>query len=848
MQASMPPNPCRLGGFVRRLGWRGTGEQEQAALRLLLPIACIGFLLVYRPAEGSPHLVRWYIVMTLIPVFLAVSAGFLISTLRNPAPSGVRRVATICLDIGAVSYGFYMTGGLSAPWYGIYLWVTLGNGFRYGESYLYLSGALSLVGFTAAVTHSEYWADKEALAIGLGVTLLVIPAYSALLIRRLNEAKRQADEANRAKTDFLSRMSHEIRTPLNGILGMTELMMLRKLTPKERQYLNVIDASGKALAHQIDDILDLSKIESGKLTLVPATFDLYVLLGQTLSMLSPQAERNQTHLVEDIEPHTPFQLIGDPHRLQQVLINLINNAIKFTRQGTVTLRVTPVSVGVNEARLRFEVEDNGVGIAAEQLKNIFEPFAQAHAGISQVYGGTGLGTTICKSLVELMRGDIGVFSDEGEGATFWFEIPFVVPAGLTSDKDWRTGCRTLYVSGSDDQRVVDWLEETGIPYRQVKSLGEARDLVHKAESVDRIWYAVILDQLPYDNAMHALIHSEHEQDSAQPLYIVIASRQYPPSAYTSKRPLFVVEPDVDTAVLNNALHACYVKHAGESVVHIARAQAQTAAPPRPLNILIGDDNQTNRMVLEHMVSRLGHNAHLCEGGEAVLHALERSDFNVVIIDKNMPDMGGTEVFMAYRLHHGGIAPVPFVMLTADATAEAKLASERAGIKYFLTKPVSIAMLQSTLEKACPSAPQKQGKSSRRPTSPAETPAKLQPPHVDSSVLETMTDFAEHPSQFRCEIIESFRQDAAHDIRQMGNAILTGDWRSFSDYAHALKGSAAYMGMPRLVALCESAQHLPTAQFERQASAIFKEITEEIDASLQALTEEPQPWHHTNGTL
>jgi two-component system sensor histidine kinase RpfC len=262
-------------------------------------------------------------------------------------------------------------------------------------------------------------------------------------------------------------------------------------------------------------------------------------------------------------------------------------------------------------------------------------------------------------------------------------------------------------------------------------------------------------------------------------------------------------------------------------------------------VLIGDDNQTNRMVLQHMVGRLGHVTRLCDGGEAVLSALESDEFDVVIIDKNMPEMGGLEAFTAYRLNHGGTAPVPFVLLTADATEESRSESKRAGIEYFLTKPVSIATLQSTLEKACAAA----GTAVKAPRSVPAAVAPADPPtpetgvqglpHVERQVLDTMIEFAEQPAQFRREIIASFRQDVAEDIRHMSQAILTGNQAGFSDYAHALKGSAAYMGMPRLVVFCESAQHLPPDQFEHQVSAVFREITEEIDAALLELAELPQ---------
>jgi two-component system sensor histidine kinase RpfC len=837
----LPPSNALKSAFLGKCRWKGTAEQEQAALRLVISVTFIGVMFFYRLHGTSPSLNHWFVGMAYITGYLLVSAGFLISTLLYPQRSVTRRVMTIFLDVAFMSYGHYLTGGLGAPWYGVYLWVTLGNGFRYGEKYLYLSGALSLVGFSLAVLYSPYWADKRALAVGLAVTLLVVPAYSAVLIRRLNEAKRQADEANRAKSDFLSRMSHEIRTPLNGILGMTELMLLRELTPKERQYLNVIDASGKALARQIDDILDLSKIESGKLALVRSTFDLHKLINQTLNMLSPQADRNQTQLLEDVDPRTPFLLEGDHHRLQQVLVNLINNAIKFTREGTVILRVQPKAQAEGVVRLRMEVQDNGVGIKEEQINNIFEPFTQAHAGISQTYGGTGLGTAICKHLVGLMDGEIGVVSTEGEGSTFWFEVPLALPAGAP-DKSWRNRCRVLYVNGTDDQRVPAWLFGAGVSARGVDSLDRARQLVCQAGERNQEWDAVILDRLPYDDAMHELIHGANRCGLNEPLFIVIAMHGYPPAAYKPERPIFVLESDVNNATLNNALHACYIKHSGDRVIHIASAQAGNMRPVRTLNVLIGDDNNTNRLVLEHMVNKLGHKALMREGGEAVLHALERDEFDVVIIDKNMPDMSGIEVYTAYRLHHGGAAPTPFVLLTADATEESRRASERAGFRYFLTKPVSIVTLQATLEEICPARggeAQSDPEVVEQEAAPAVEQHK-ETPHIDPTALESMAQCADDPGQFLRDIVTSFRNDVAQDVRNMGSAIFKKNRAAFSDYAHALKGSAAYMGMRRLVQLCEHAQHVSREEFDQRGSALFKEITLEIDAGLEALEEQLLP--------
>ena len=226
----------------------------------------MGYLLMIWPEDNAgTH--DWSTGILIISGFLIYSLLFLASSLAYPQYAIAQRIISICIDIGVFSYGLHVTGPLSAPWFGVYLWVTLGNGFRYGEKYLYLSTFVSLIGFACVAKFTPYWTSHTGLAIGLACTLLLIPAYSALLIRRLNEARQRADDASRAKSDFLSCMSHEIRTPLNGILGMTDLLKLRPLAPQDRECVETIHASGHALARQINEILDLSKIEAGQLTL-----------------------------------------------------------------------------------------------------------------------------------------------------------------------------------------------------------------------------------------------------------------------------------------------------------------------------------------------------------------------------------------------------------------------------------------------------------------------------------------------------------------------------------------------------------------------------------------------------
>ncbi len=729
--------------------WRSEPEQEQGALRILITLCILGYLILNWPSSDEGKDI-WIAGFQVTATFFLYATLLFVSTLIWPSPSVLRRFSSIVCDIGTLSYGLYLTGPMGAPWYGVYLWVTLGNGFRYGERYIYLSGGVSLICFVAVVTSTPYWDSHAELAIGLAITLLVIPAYSAILIRRLSEARQRADAASRAKSDFLSRMSHEIRTPLNGILGMTDLLRTRPLAAEDREYVETIHASGKMLAHQIDEILDLSKIEAGQLSLEYLEFDLYALINTTLRIFEPRAHAKHLQLTEAINPKTPFLLYGDPHKLRQIIINLVGNAVKFTDHGFVSLRVYPREQLDGQVMLRFEIADSGTGIPESRLHSIFEPFAQADSSVARSHGGTGLGTTICKHLVELMGGSIGVESSPNVGTTFWFDLPFEVTKRETQngEQSWAVQCRVVYLRGQDScpSNVDLMLRKWQMQLRTIHTLGEAVQLASAAQPGTDIFDALILDGVGYGNALASLLDSLDGDNSFTSMpVILIGAENYPPEiANRSHERLFLLQSPVDKRVLFNTLHACCSRHSTEDdVIHIARSQIKYQRTSKSLNVLIGDDNATNRLVLQRMLEKMGHQCTAVTGGEEVLTALEQSHYDVAIVDKNMPDMTGIDVFSAYSMAHGDRSVAQFVILTADATAESKDACSAAGIEYFLTKPVSLARLQDTLVKATIAErrpEQEPGASKRRRES--ETDSQI----VDNEELERLQLLAGGDSQ------------------------------------------------------------------------------------------------------
>lgn len=790
---------AQVAAVLRLPGWASSPEQEQGVLRISISIVFLSYLLFQWPEPGHDHAL-WQDGIRIVTGFLFYSLILFIATLAWPGQSRFHRILGICVDIGVFSYGLHITGLLSAPWYGVYLWVTLGNGFRYGEKYLYLSGAASLIGFGTVVLTTPYWQSNQELAVGLAVTLLVIPAYSALLIRRLNEARQRADFASRAKSDFLSRMSHEIRTPLNGILGMTDLLRTRPLDPEDRQYVETIHASGKTLAHQIDDILDLSKIEADRLTLEMLEFDLYALINTTLRIFDPQVRAKQLRLQEAINPATPFLLYGDPHKLRQIIINLVGNAVKFTGQGIVSLRVYPREQDTEWVKLRFEVADTGKGIPADRLQAIFEPFSQADSSVARHHGGTGLGTTICRRLVELMGGDIGVQSDPNTGTTFWFDLPFNVcqPRMTPAEQSWVDDCRILCLSGipESESDVVASLREWGIPFRMAATLKEVRSMIDEGRAGAGGYDGLVVDAMPWSSELGSLVARLAGGSSATLLPVILTAVDGYPGELCerSSDSVFVLPSATDRRVLFNTLHACYTKHSTEDdVIHIASQQLrQELVSNRQLNVLVGDDNATNRLVLERMLVKMGYQCTSVSGGLEVLTALETERYDVVIVDKNMPDMGGLDVFTACCMAHSGNLPAKFIILTADATAESRDACRAAGIEYFLTKPVSMAQLQEMLARAMADVETSPAVVAAESNStPAQEPASLAV--VDEEAFARLEILAGDNRYFMRDIVDNFEKDARRDIRCLETAVASHDWREFMDCAHALKGRPSIWG-------------------------------------------------------
>ncbi|MEJ2629919.1 MAG: ATP-binding protein [Acidihalobacter sp.] len=777
---------------------RPDSEHEQATWRVIIGSAVAlylwsPFFAMQEPGSSAVPYIRYGITL-----FVVVSTGLLVNVLLRAGPSTLRRYIGMMLDLGTTSI-FMATGGAgSIPLIAVYLWVTVGNGFRYGLSYLFASTALSLAGFGFAVMVNHYWSDHVTLAASTALILFLIPTYSAALIEKLNRAVQQARQASEAKSRFISNMSHELRTPLNGVIGSADLLGQTRLDPEQHELLSLLHGSAQSLLELIEEVLDISKIESGHLSIERAPFDLHQLFSDTARLFTVPAEAKGLRLNLLIDPNVPAQVIGDATHLRQVLTNLLSNAVKFTERGTITVTLDALEIGGAQTRLRCTVSDTGIGIAEENLAHIFERFRQADDGATRKYGGTGLGTAISRNLIELMGGHIDVESRLGQGSRFWFELPIqqdrqATAQALELDEVW-------ILADSADATL---LEKLVAPH-----VREVRHIINHLPPRQHDQRITLIADL-------ALL-AEHAPNAELPIIGLHANTsralEYPPGLMSILPAYWAPQ------TLLSALHVAATPYARR---HIAQngVSGEDEAPGEPLKLLVAEDNAVNRRLLERILINAGHRVELVEDGEAALDCLDDAldTFDAIILDMNMPLRNGIDVAKALRFLHPD-DHTPLIMLSADATKETIDESRRAGFDAYLTKPVEARRLLKLLQDLhLKKQPQETA------SSLARTRIEQAPPLVDHKVIKNL-ELLGSDRNFVVQLVQDYLEDGQPQLERMLKAGKALDAFGLRDAAHALRSSSAELGCQRLTTLCGQAERLKDYEIgSPQTSRLLEQI-------------------------
>lgn len=564
-----------------------SNETEQALIRVVF-VSFITLYLFFNHSSYEPIL--------LCLIYLCFGFLMLYNILKDPQKNEKRQWTAMIMDITATSLEQMISGAMAGVFIGVYLWLIIGYGLRYGTKFFKGCYLFSLIGFGVTLYLNPYWVEHQHLAYGFFLTLLLIPPHTLRLQISLEKATKEAGQANEAKTNFVSNISHEMRTPLNGIIGASELLAQTKLDGKQSELLKMVGTSASSLKKLINDVLDISKIEKGKVELEDITFFLPDLVQRLQLMFQLEVERKQLWLRFDLGPETERHYVGSLHHIEQVLVNLIANAIKFTQHGGIDVTVSDTN------QLTFRIRDTGIGIKAEVLPMIFDSFTQADSSITRRYGGTGLGTSIAKQLVEVMGGNIEVSSQVNVGTTFVVSLPLMHAAA---------------------------------PAQPVK------------------------DEINLDSQSNVVPLSSHNKFR------------------------------------------------------------------KKIRVLIADDNVVNRLILNETLQKMHCIVKAVENGDDALDALEHHQFDLMILDYNMPEMNGLEVFNIYHALPGSKS-LRTVILTADATKTTQERCLRAGVYQVLTKPVVSRQIQTLIEAIASTIDTEQSAQTtpvrRKKSKPAETRA------------------------------------------------------------------------------------------------------------------------------